>query len=420
MVNNGSAMSNFGNPEAQRGSRRDFSFHDSPLKPNPSPDLKERVLEVTDHFGKEHGLGIALWGSLSRGELTPSSDIDLLAASASKVPPVKADEMNATIARVAGTARRVDTVSVGAEHLYRDFALRMGTDAHSVFFSHLLTGDPVGVQRLLNARNELHADLTFRVREFFNCFVSSIGLEQVLHDSDPLISKLSKNGTNRWVRLAMATQIRWPNMIDMSTGETLTYLARIGNSDQGKALSAWERALERRRRAENGRSILDISNKDLKVYRELASTLFEESIDWIQDSASVDPQNLKALVERVCSSSMTASISEQLDRTTNVFLLSAISRDPIELQEIARAHGSNWWIATSLVSNQATSSKILHSLAFPEFKIDNRYWQTIRLYVSKSKFTDAATLEQLLSTPGLRKQDYDSAQSNLSSRKRAD
>ncbi len=399
-------------PDDDRG----LSVLESLKAPRDEHDILALHIRATlEELGKTYGFAGSLWGSLARRELCPGSDVDIVCAATPSKDFIGASVLNEIIQKTTGSQRRIDTVVTNAEDLCSDFALRIGTDAHSVYFATAPLGDPEGVRRLLDAQQKLMQDPLFRVREFFNSFVSSRGLSEVLNDFDPLKVKLGRDGTNQWVRLAVAAQMRWPRLAGETTADVLEVIARSMDQDPESLTTAFNRIVAERRglviRTESERA------SSAKMITEASLNFLRESVGWISNNARISSVHLSQFLDRfgvadVVPHRAFGAPDSHIDR----FLEASSSTNADRLFALASMESPDWWTATALTANRHTPPEALDVLAFPAFEITPRYWQTVRLYVAKSKFTQNCTLKKLLETPDLREQDYTSARCNLRGR----
>jgi hypothetical protein len=384
--------------------------------PSDEHDILIAQIRLTlDELGRKCGFAGSLWGSLARRELCPGSDVDIVCATAPSRGCIEPSVLNGLIQKTTGSQRRIDTVVTNAEDLYSDFALKIGTDAHSIYFATAPFGDPEGVRRLLDAQQKLMQDPLFRVREFFNSFVSSRGLSEVLNDFDPLKIKLGREGTNQWVRLAVAAQMRWPRLAGENTAEVLDVVARSMDQEPEILTTAFNRIVAERRglviRTESERAC------SADMIAEASLNFLRESLDWISSNSRISSVHLAQFLDRFgLAGVMPEGKSGTPDTRIDRFLEASSSTNSDRLLELASMESPDWWTATALTANRHTPPEALEVLAFPAFEITPRYWQTVRLYVAKSKFTQSCTLQKLLETPGLREQDYTSARCNLQGR----
>lgn len=373
------------------------------------------IYQLLEKICTELHVCASVWGSLQRNELTPLSDIDIICYSNSITDSIA---MQSSIKRELSyyfhNFHRWDIALIEGNPY--DYALMNGTNYHSVYFSDLVVGDKEQSKFFLTEREKLRNNLQLSYREFFNLFTSYYGLAKVLNTKDARFAKFSINGTNKWVRLAQAAQLRWNYLIGRATKDIIVFLCQKYKLDTTRFIGAYESDFNYRIESELSKKI-KVNTAHFSEWQLLFQVFLTDSIPWIQSDLGVSVSLLKEFIQ-----SMNIKMAE-IPAPKNINLLSEsiinafIEKNPQKLKSIYEDNKNDWWIMTNLCINEHVPSELLEQIVFPQYYVNPTLWKSVRLYVAKNRNTSEKTLSQILNTKGLREQDYLAAQNNLDSRK---
>lgn len=353
----------------------------------------------------------AVWGSYIRDEITPYSDIDIIVFYADE----NWDNKNAFIESLQLSFPDVSRWDISFATIpLIEFADANGTNYHSVFFSAQIVGDS-NVKEIFTIEREIvRAEKSRKIREFFNLFTSYWGLAHVITPFDERYSKFGINGTNKWVRLFQACQIRWRQLINRKSIEVLSFLCEYYNLDYDTFYKAYSDDFKKRVLIEEQGAVCSLDLEPSSIWTILFKHLMMDSIEWIQQEGGIRPKTFYAFLKKFGIESRTEVPAPSFYNTNaNAVVSSFVAESEQEIIELYRENLNNWWVLTNLCINPKTSSDLLDSIVFPNFPVDPILWKSIRLYVAKNTNTREQTLERILATKGLREQDYNSAQTNL-------
>lgn len=353
----------------------------------------------------------AIWGSCIRDEITPYSDIDIIVF-------LVEENRNIKTTFIESIQQRFPEVSCWdisfATIPLMEFADANGTNYHSVFFSARIVGD-LTVKEIFSLEREIvRADRSRSIREFFNLFTSYWGLAHVITPFDERYSKFGINGTNKWVRLFQASQIRWQQLINRKSVEVLSFLCERYNLDYATFYQAYSDDFKKRVFIEEQGVLCSLDLEPSPKWTLLFKHLMLDSIKWIQQEGGISPKIFYAFLEKFgIESTYIVPVPAVYNTNANAIVSSFVAESEQEILELYRGNLNNWWVLTNLCINPKTSSDLLDSIVFPNFPVDVTLWKSIRLYVAKNINTREQTLERILATKGLREQDYKSAKKNL-------
>lgn len=356
--------------------------------------------------------GFGLWGSLSRNELTPFSDVDVICK------PLSNKTITGSCFAQLSAWWPVDLTIIHDDVL--QFALTNGTKFHSIFFATNLIGDAAALADILGAQKKLHCDSLLRAREILNIIGSQHRIALTLSPNDRRIAKCGPTGTTVITRLIQAAQLRWPELVGEQPRFILSMLSSRYGIDSQSVIDSWTSCFVWRRQVEQLWPAIpsqllqfSLSSNVLCLRRHLIAEL----MNWIQVQAGVEAHLLEqfcAMLDIGCHIVAPHSISEQI----NHWLIAFNETKPKILHDIMLTQGRDWWIASTLAANPQSPATILDMLAFPSWDVSIQDWQTVRLYVAGNPNTATKTLIKLINTPGYRSQDYEAAKANLNWRTR--
>lgn len=366
-------------------------------------------------LGPELNLAGGVFGSLSRLELTPLSDIDLLCYCKSERFLDVEKHINKAI-RSKNIKYSIDNIVLTNIDLVDDYALLNGTNYHSLYFLSNLSGDHKVVKIMRDFQEILYKNEKLRAREFINIISSFYNISISIKNGDPRYLKFCGHGTNRWVRLAQLAQLRWPKMVGLNTEDIINKLAEHYNLPAAGLIKEWKNLMLQRIRQEK----LGIKNcylpRESNNFSKLAKEFFCDSVLWIQSTAGVNPKKFNLLFKKVFNFNIPIPKPNKISRPINLFLKTIVSEDSKELFLISKKNWKNWWIATNIAANPYASPENLDYLVFPPVEQNTFLWRTVRLYAGKNQNTSVKTLKKILATKGLRDQDYEAAKYNLRGR----
>ncbi|MEG4876873.1 hypothetical protein [Microcoleus sp. CZ3-B4] len=377
--------------------------------------LLSTVLSTIKVEGIKNSFAGGIWGSLIRNEITALSDIDVLCF----IPTEDSYFGNFSQIQNISSSHRIDILACVNTDLL-DFALVNGLNFHAVFFLREVVGESLAVNSIIHTQRKLHSMNGVRAREILNVLSSYCGLASSVSYGDKRWAKFSFYGTNRWVRLIQAAQLRFPEILGQSTGQVLVYLAERYAVNSKEVIREWKACLEARKLQEA--NLLNGTNQSIDMphdnyWTPLASLFIQDIIPWIQCNAGVPVEILKEFSYRLLGSRLNIPSCNSICQSTTNMLTAFVSKDKSILERIAVESINDWWVCSTLAANPHTPSQVLERILFSNSKINKLTWQTIRLYVAKNPNTSTETLECILNTPNLREQDYEAAMFNLECKK---
>lgn len=373
----------------------------------------EAINRILKKLGKNTGFAASIWGSLLRDEMTPLSDVDIICYS---------NDGNDYSEKVAADLKKNFTSNISWDVAFTgkstyEYATQNGTNFHSVYFSDVIVGDEKATEIFSAERDKVRNESEIVIRELFNLFTSYWGLANVILVNDDRYSKFSLNGTNKWVRLIQAAQLKWNFLNGKKSVEILEFLSDKYKLDFSFINESYLKTFTERVISESEKRNFVSDNFD-SAWSLLFNAFFTDCVLWIQSISGVEK---KLLSDFLCKLSPTNTIQVPSHNTTNekatVLLKSFLADTETELEEIFIENKNDWWALTNICINPNTPASVLQKIVFPDFQVDTKLWKSIRLYVAKNKNTDKKTLEQILNTKGLREQDYLAAQTNLNYKK---
>lgn len=356
----------------------------------------------------------SVWGSFQRNELTPFSDIDIICFSDRSADIDKLHySFEKALSKDIHTQHRWDIAFiVGSPY---DYALINGTNYHSVFFSDLVVGERDLVSIFERERERLRNKSELVIREFFNLFTSFFGLARVLNTKDARYAKFSMDGTNKWVRLVQASQLRWHNLIGKTSKDIIASLGQRYSLDVTHLIKAYELDFFYRIESEKD-GVVKQNSATYSTWHKLFQSFILDCIPWVQSNTGVS----SLLLQEFCQSVGITDVSAPSPKNDNPYAEAVIdaflAQEPQKIHALLDNNTQDWWIMTNLCVNERVPSSVLDKIVFPDFKVDPILWKSVRLYVAKNKYTSINTLQQILHTEGLREQDYLAAHNNLDSR----
>lgn len=375
--------------------------------------FKNKLYYLLDSLGNQLQFSASIWGSFSRNAITPQCDIDIICYSEKLLPNIL-DIVESSLKNGISNSIRWDVDFIETD--IWEYIKSNGTNYHSVFFSDKVLGFGSTTKLFEETRTKVRLNIDLSIRELFNLFCSYYGLASCISKNDSGYCKYSFYGTNKWTRLIQATQIRWNYLIGKSSIEVLTFLSNKLNIDLDLILKSYYVALQNRidyESSKNDRYPYNTSNENL-IWYELFNRFFKLISSEIQENSGVNNILFKKFLDKISpNNSIDVPKSNSENVFANIVLRSFLAERKNEFEEILSKYSNNWWAMSNLCINPNASSEIIKKIVFPEFEVNIKNWKTIRLYVAKNKNTDIETLKKILVTPGLREQDYVSAQANL-------
>ena len=376
-------------------------------------ELLSNVRSSLESSGIKEAFAGGIFGSLSRLELTPLSDIDLLSyfgsSSVSNKGSFKKSHISLKISRYP-----VDNIILNNIDPVTQFALLNGTNYHSLFFLTNIVGDHKKVEILGGLQKKLYEYQEIRVRECVNIISSYFNIAKITAPADRRSLKFGMEGTNKLVRLCQLAQLHYPDLVGMNTSGILGELSKKFGIEPIGAIKEWEYIFLNRvaweKSDNNQRSYRSTDHPHLD---NLMKVFLSEVVVWIQSVAGVDPKNLERFLYKVYGFHIEVPRTYHPSVMVDNFLKVVCSEDSVELEKLAAKSDGDWWTATNIASNVNASPATLESLVFPLHGVDPFLWRTVRLYAAKNPRTSVEILERILSTEGLREQDYEAAKNNL-------
>lgn len=362
-------------------------------------------------LGQDLGFSAGIWGSFSRNEMTPSSDIDIICYSEKKInsgSEVVTEKLKKNIDKYI----RWDVDFIEKDIL--KFIKTNGTNFHSVFFCNHLVGSNREILLFKKAKHVIQSDLDLSVRELFNLFCSYHSLAYSISQNDDGYWKYSLNGTNKWSRLILAAQIVWSNLIGKSSEEILNFLSHKFSIELNAIKKSYLESLEKR----IYNAVVTVNNSQIYhidlVWVKVFNSFFNEIIPWIQEKSGISSNLFRKFLNKFSlENNILVPEPKCINKSATILLKAFLATSENEIEDIFLKFKNDWWVMSNICINPNTSPIQLRKIVFPDFPINNKIWKTIRLYVAKNKNTDIETLKQILHTPGLRQQDYHAAQLNL-------
>lgn len=383
---------------------------------NKNNELLEKISKEIFVAGTKHEFAGGFFGSMSRNEITPLSDVDILCLAPNGIH--KKDE-SVFQSELQKTVRNfpVDAILYQSSNIVENFALLNGTNYHALYFLSHITGEKNAAQLLQNEQKKLHGMLEERIREFINIIGNFKGLSSFISSKESRYLKFHFHGTNKWVKLGQLAQIRWPELVGKNTEEILGLLADEYGLDRKELYDGWNTILadriiqEKEFLNKKESSNYPIENKTLSI---LLEKFLEDSINnWIQKNGGVSQENAASFIQDIFNLKLIISQPKNYSSKADTVLQAMTARKSDEINKIALEYGHDWWVATNLSINKNTNPETLDYLVFPPFFKETFVWRTVRLYVAKNPNTSVQTLQKILNTPDLREQDYQAAKTNL-------
>ena len=372
------------------------------------------IYQLLDRICTEMHICASVWGSLQRNELTPFSDIDIVCHSNSITDSIAIQScIKNELSYYFHNFHRWDIALI--EGSPYDYALMNGTNYHSVYFSDLVVGDREQSMFFGAERERLRNNIQLSIREFFNLFTSYYGLAGVLNTGDARFAKFSLNGTNKWVRLVQAAQLRWNCLIGKTTKDIIVYLCNKYKLDTPRFIDAYESDFRYRIESELSKIIKE-NTVNSSEWHLLFQLFLTDSIPWIQSNFGVSVSLLKEFLQSINVKMAEIPAPRIINLPSESIINAFVENDSQKLKSIFDNNINDWWIMTNLCINEHVSSELLEQIVFPQYYVNPTLWKSVRLYVAKNRNTSEKTLLRILNTKGLREQDYLAAQNNLDSR----
>lgn len=369
----------------------------------------DRLYSELECICMKHACAATLWGSYIRGEVTPNSDVDILVFSLDNI------QLNTILDELQNILPQISHLDVSICSMpLLDFANENGTNYHSLFFSSKIVGENKTRCIFEEERNRIRKDKKLQIREFFNLFTSYIGLARVITPYDNRYSKFCMNGTNKWVRLFQAAQIRWPQLIGYHSTAILSFMCNNYHISYDSILQAYQSDLQYRISSEKGKKQYVNTDSVSLYWQKLFNLFFFDSVTWVQTDCGISVDLYYVLFKKLGMQNIplipeSLSINKKAEAVVEAF----VAENDVEIERLYNEHIDDWWVLTNLCVNPNTSDQLLEKIVFPETTIDPILWKSIRLYVAKNKNTSRKTLQMILNTKGLREQDYEAAKSTL-------
>lgn len=369
---------------------------------------------ILDQLGRKMHLCASICGSLQRNEITPSSDIDIICYSNTKIDHITLrSSIEKELSNYTKKNIRLDIACITGSTY--DYALKKGTNYHAICFSDKVVGDQEQSFYFMLDRNLLRNNPKLYTREFFNLFTSYFGLARVLNTNDAMFTKFSFYGTNKWTRLVQAAQLRWHYLIGKTSKDVIEFLCLRYHIDTARVLEAYELDFECRIMSEiNG--LTAVNTETFTQWHKLFCPFILDCIPWIQFNNGISVP----VFQKFCQSMNVISAEIPTPRVINPYaeeIVNAyVEEDPQILESIMVNNRSNWWTMVNLCVNEHVSSKCLDKIVFPDSEYSPIIGKSVLLYVAKNKNTSKNTLLKILNTDNLREIDYLSAQNNLDSK----
>lgn len=356
----------------------------------------------------------SVWGSLQRNEITPFSDIDIICYSNDKTNyATLRSSIEKELSNYTQNAFRLDIAFISGSPY--DYALKKGSNYHSIYYSDRVVGDQELSSLFVKERNRLRNNIELSIREFFNLLTSYYGLARVLNTNDNMYAKFSLNGTNKWVRLVQAAQLRWHHLIGKTSKDVIAFLCQKYYLDTALFLEAYEIDFDYRIKSEMD-GITNVNTETFTKWHKLFYLFLQDCIPWIQLNYGVSA----SLFQKFCQSIYVIGIEIPPPRVINMYAESVINafveEETQKIESILANNRSNWWIMVNLCVNENVPPQILEQIVFPNSKGVPIVGQSVWLYVAKNKNTSINTLLKMLNTANMREIDYMSAQNNLNSK----
>lgn len=373
----------------------------------------EAINRTLKKLGKNTGFAASIWGSLLRDEMTPLSDVDIICYS---------NDGNDYSEKVAADLKNNFKSNISWDVAFTgkstyEYATQNGTNFHSVYFSDIVVGDEKATEIFSAERDKVRNESEIVIRELFNLFTSYWGLANVILVNDDRYSKFSLNGTNKWVRLIQAAQLKWDFLNGKKSLEILEFLSNEYKLDFSFIKESYLKTFNERVISESKKRSF-VSDSFDSAWSLLFNAFFADCVTWIQSISGVEKNLLVNFLHRLSpANTIQVPSPSAINTKATVLLKSFLSATGDELEETFLQNKNDWWTLTNICINPNTPPTVLQKIVFPDFQVDTKLWKSIRLYVSKNKNTDKKTLEQILNTRGLREQDYLAAQANLNYKK---
>lgn len=369
---------------------------------------------ILDQLCAELHLCASVWGSLQRNEITPLSDIDIICYSNAKTGyATLRSSLEKELSNYTNHPVRLDIAFVSGSPY--EYALMKGTNYHAIYFSDRVVGDKEQSSIFELEREQLRNNVELSIREFFNLFTSYYGLARVLNATDTMYNKFSLNGTNKWVRIVQAAQLRWNYLIGKTSKDVIAFLCQKYHLDTARLLESYDLDFNSRIKSEM-EGIIHINTATITNWHKLFCLFFIDCIPWIQSNYGISV----SLFQKFCQSINIIGTEIPAPKVINTCAESVINafveEDTPRIMSILAQNRNNWWTMVNLCVNEHVSSKVLEQIVFPGSEEGPVPGKSVLLYVAKNKNTSKSTLLKILKTNNLREIDYLSAQNNLYSK----
>lgn len=369
---------------------------------------------VLEQMGRKMHLCASVWGSLQRNEITPTSDIDIICYSNTKTNSTTLrSSLEKELSNYTHNSFRLDIAFISGSPY--DYGLLKGTNYHSIYFSDRVVGDSELSSFFEEERERLRNNIELSIREFFNILTSYYGLARVLNANDFMYTKFSLNGTNKWVRIVQAAQLRWHHLIGKTSKDIIAFLCRRYHLDTAQLLDSYELDFDRRIKSEMG-ELTQEHTATFTKWHKLFNLFIIDFIPWIQSNYGITV----SLFQKFCQSMNVVVTDMPVPRVINTYAESVINafveEDPQKIESILTNNKSNWWTMVNLCVNEHVPPEFLERIVFPSSEKRSVVGKSVLLYIAKNKNTSKNTLLKILNTNNLREIDYLSAQNNLDSK----
>jgi hypothetical protein len=359
--------------------------------------------------GRIHGFACGVWGSAQRQALTRNSDLDVLYVGAPEYVTV----VEHLLVRFASAPLRADVMFVEPQAVEAGHLLKSGTDLHAVYFVAGMHGDQRLARRLAHVRGYVADSPFLRAREAMSLLLGWRAAADLADQADPSFGKVAPGGTNLWVRLVQASQLRWPGARMLGFRAALAAIAEVHSPTPSFVLAEYERSLAARSGRVSHCIDADERARVPPATKSCLGALVDSLLPWLAANAGLEDKLLEAVISRLYGVFVDRSWVRPNWSPLDAMCVAACTRDCELLAACADNFGHDWWVAHALSLNPHTPAPALDMLLFGTALVTEWHWRTIRLYVARHPNADDSLLSRLLETPGLRDQDYDAAQRSL-------
>jgi len=378
---------------------------------------------VLEHLGFTRStLGRAMWGSwgsTGRKEMTRSSDVDWfcwdkegrLTNAVMEIRRIWADTIPST---------RLDLIYCTSPALVNDFATTKGTDLHCLYFLTTTECETELEREFATQQQMLRRRADIRARETVHLLITLHSFQKTFLTATDQTAKFALGGTRSWTTLAQFAAMRWPDVLADSTTAGLITLADAIGSPRSRLLEFWRRSFMLRTNQEVGQSTPNELSRELAqlevAWQEELTKTINLFLPWIQEHAGMTEELLGAFLQRLNVEAETSPkpgvVSSEVERMVRAF----ITDDENVLVTLAEGE-RRWWPLHAILQNPNAPARVLHNLAFPNWRQDWWPWRNIVLYVARHPNTNADTLACIANTPGLRPMDYAAAERALAGKR---